>query len=76
MFKSGAMIVDCGDVPMTWLDNTVALKQLEKAHAVSPAGSRYLLRNEADISLFSAGDGARSRVEANFGHSKSARSRR
>ncbi|KAK3381817.1 Ureohydrolase [Podospora didyma] len=34
VFKSGAKIVDCGDVPMTWLDNTVALKQLEKAHAM------------------------------------------
>ncbi|GAB1312488.1 hypothetical protein MFIFM68171_02698 [Madurella fahalii] len=34
VFKSGARIVDCGDVPMTWLDNFVALKQLERAHEV------------------------------------------
>ncbi|MCJ1245041.1 hypothetical protein MMC30_002242 [Trapelia coarctata] len=27
-----AKIVDCGDAPLTFLDNTVALKQLEKAH--------------------------------------------
>ncbi|KAK8121982.1 arginase family protein [Apiospora sp. TS-2023a] len=29
---SWATIVDCGDVPLTWLDNNVALKQLDKAH--------------------------------------------
>ncbi|KAI0015601.1 arginase [Xylariomycetidae sp. FL0641] len=33
-FKSWATIVDCGDVPMTWLDNRVALAQLDKAHKV------------------------------------------
>jgi hypothetical protein len=33
-FKSWAKIVDCGDVRMTFLDNTIALKQLEKAHQV------------------------------------------
>ncbi|KAH7069099.1 arginase family-domain-containing protein [Paraphoma chrysanthemicola] len=27
-----AKIVDCGDAPLTFLDNTVALKQLDKAH--------------------------------------------
>ena len=32
---SWAEILDCGDVPLTFLDNTVALKQLEKAHKVS-----------------------------------------
>ncbi|KAK8072047.1 proclavaminate amidinohydrolase [Apiospora saccharicola] len=31
---SWATIVDCGDVPLTWLDNNVALKQLDKAHRV------------------------------------------
>jgi len=31
---SWATIVDCGDVPLTFLDNTVALKQLDKAHRV------------------------------------------
>lgn len=34
IFKSWAKIVDCGDVAMTVLDNTVALKQLDKAHSV------------------------------------------
>jgi hypothetical protein len=34
-FKFWAKIVDCGDVRMTFLDNTIALKQLEKAHQVS-----------------------------------------
>ena len=33
-FKRGAKIVDCGDAPLTFLDNTVALKQLDKAHKV------------------------------------------
>ncbi|KAK3176474.1 hypothetical protein OEA41_007797 [Lepraria neglecta] len=31
---SWAKILDCGDAPLTFLDNTVALKQLEKAHKV------------------------------------------
>lgn len=33
-FQSWARIVDCGDVRMTYLDNVVALKQLDKAHQV------------------------------------------
>ena len=33
-FDDWAIIVDCGDAPLTFLDNTVALKQLEKAHKV------------------------------------------
>jgi agmatinase len=33
-FLSWATIVDCGDVRMTPLDNTIALKQLDKAHQV------------------------------------------
>ena len=31
-FLEWARIVDCGDAPLTLLDNTVALKQLEQAH--------------------------------------------
>ncbi|KAK7914319.1 proclavaminate amidinohydrolase [Apiospora marii] len=31
---SWATVVDCGDVPLTWLDNNVALKQLDKAHRI------------------------------------------
>ncbi|KAK5465276.1 hypothetical protein LTS15_001839 [Exophiala xenobiotica] len=31
-FLEWARIVDCGDAPLTFLDNTVALKQLETAH--------------------------------------------
>ena len=33
-FRQGAKIVDCGDAPLTFLDNTIALKQLDKAHRV------------------------------------------
>ncbi|KAI9891409.1 MAG: hypothetical protein M1814_002728 [Vezdaea aestivalis] len=33
-FVSWAKIVDCGDAPLTFLDNTVALAQLEKAHDI------------------------------------------
>ncbi|KAK4949927.1 hypothetical protein LTR10_011769 [Elasticomyces elasticus] len=33
-FLSWARVVDCGDAPLTFLDNTVALQQLEKAHKV------------------------------------------
>ncbi|KAH3966112.1 hypothetical protein HBI70_095130 [Parastagonospora nodorum] len=32
-----ARIVDCGDAPLTFLDNTAALKQLDKAHKVVSA---------------------------------------
>ncbi|CEL04684.1 Putative Catalytic activity: agmatine H(2)O = putrescine urea (Precursor) [Aspergillus calidoustus] len=35
VFKSWAKLVDCGDAPLTWLDNTVALKQLDLAHKVA-----------------------------------------
>jgi agmatinase len=31
-FLEWAKIVDCGDPPLSYLDNTIALKQLEKAH--------------------------------------------
>ena len=31
-FQNWARIIDCGDAPLTFLDNTVALKQLEDAH--------------------------------------------
>lgn len=31
-----ARVVDCGDVGLTWFDNTVALRQLDKAHRVGP----------------------------------------
>ncbi|KAL5336590.1 agmatinase 1 [Aspergillus crustosus] len=34
VFKSWARVVDCGDAPLTWLDNTVALRQLDLAHKV------------------------------------------
>ena len=34
-FDEWANIVDCGDPLLTFLDNTVALKQLEKAHKAS-----------------------------------------
>ncbi|KAM0722974.1 hypothetical protein Q7P37_001172 [Cladosporium fusiforme] len=33
-FLQGLKVVDCGDVPLTVLDNTVALKQLDKAHRI------------------------------------------
>lgn len=34
VFRSWAKIVDCGDAPLTFLDNTVALKQLGDAHKI------------------------------------------
>ncbi|WEW57327.1 agmatinase [Emydomyces testavorans] len=45
-FFSWAKIVDCGDAPLTFLDNTIALKQLDKAHKV--VSSR--LANSTDVS--------------------------
>jgi hypothetical protein len=46
VFKDWARIVDCGDVPMTFLDNEIALKQLENAHKV-----RYLILFCSDFAL-------------------------
>ncbi|KAH7395277.1 arginase family protein [Phaeosphaeria sp. MPI-PUGE-AT-0046c] len=37
VLKEWAKIVDCGDAPLTYLDNTLALKQLDKAHKVISA---------------------------------------
>ncbi|KAL4991917.1 arginase family-domain-containing protein [Aspergillus falconensis] len=37
VFESWAKLVDCGDATLTWLDNTVALKQLDLAHKVVSA---------------------------------------
>lgn len=34
-FEEWAKIVDCGDAPLTFVDNTMALKQLGKAYKVS-----------------------------------------
>ncbi|KLJ05998.1 agmatinase [Blastomyces silverae] len=53
-FKSWANIVDCGDVPLTFLDNTVALKQLDKAHKVvssRPANASDVTRVPRIITL-------------------------
>ncbi|KAK5110377.1 hypothetical protein LTR62_006085 [Meristemomyces frigidus] len=36
-FREWATVVDCGDAPLTFLDNTVALKQLDKTHRVISA---------------------------------------
>ncbi|EMD00836.1 hypothetical protein BAUCODRAFT_62269 [Baudoinia panamericana UAMH 10762] len=33
-FQEWAKVVDCGDAPLTVLDNTIALKQLDKTHRV------------------------------------------
>ncbi|PKY05103.1 agmatinase 1 [Aspergillus campestris IBT 28561] len=33
-FQDWAKVVDCGDAPLTWLDNTFALQQLDLAHKV------------------------------------------
>ncbi|CAN9215548.1 unnamed protein product [Alternaria alternata] len=37
VFEDWAKIVDCGDAPLTFLDNTAALKQLDKAHEIVSA---------------------------------------
>lgn len=33
-FAQGFRVVDCGDAPLTFLDNTIALKQLDTAHRI------------------------------------------
>ncbi|KAL6710053.1 hypothetical protein ACN47E_009844 [Coniothyrium glycines] len=39
VLRSWAEIVDCGDAPLTFLDNTAALKQLDRAHEIVSARS-------------------------------------
>ncbi|KAF2188414.1 Arginase/deacetylase [Zopfia rhizophila CBS 207.26] len=39
VFLDWAKIVDCGDAPLTFLDNTVALKQLDAAHKIASGRS-------------------------------------
>lgn len=34
VFRDWATIVDCGDAPLTFLDNTIALQQLDKSHKI------------------------------------------
>ncbi|MCJ1399929.1 hypothetical protein MMC11_003132 [Xylographa trunciseda] len=46
-FEDWASIVDCGDAPLTFLDNTVALKQLEKAHKVISARAAATTRKSS-----------------------------
>lgn len=41
-----AKVVDCGDVGMTRFDNTVALRQLDKAHRVSIVQYLHLVQDE------------------------------
>lgn len=33
-FTNWAKVIDCGDVPVTWLDNTIALRQIDEAHRI------------------------------------------
>ncbi|KAE8130711.1 hypothetical protein BDV38DRAFT_276560 [Aspergillus pseudotamarii] len=54
VFQSWAKMVDCGDAPLTWLDNTVALKQLDLAHEVissRPTNSTDLGRTPRILTL-------------------------
>lgn len=41
-FEEWARIVDCGDAPLTFVDNTVALKQLVKAYKVRSPSTAIL----------------------------------
>jgi agmatinase len=46
-FLQGLKVVDCGDAPLTFLDNTIALKQLDKAHRMISA--RPALHSEYSV---------------------------
>ncbi|KAF2764627.1 P-loop containing nucleoside triphosphate hydrolase protein [Teratosphaeria nubilosa] len=48
-FQEWAKIVDCGDAPLTVLDNTIALKQLDKAHRVVSARKANNLTTGGDV---------------------------
>ena len=49
-------VVDCGDAPLTFLDNTVALKQLDKAHKVISSRNTYTKHLSAPRILTIGGD--------------------
>ncbi|KUI61509.1 hypothetical protein VP1G_08655 [Cytospora mali] len=52
--SSWARVVDAGDVGLTWFDNTVALKQLDKAHRVissRPAANASLSKTPRILTL-------------------------
>jgi agmatinase len=56
-FEEWARIVDCGDAPLTFLDNTVALKQLERAHkATSGRTANATARSETPRIITLGGD--------------------
>lgn len=60
-FESWARIVDCGDVPVTWLDNTVALRQLDEAHRIissRPAANASIASTVSAESGAETGEGA------------------
>lgn len=46
-FEEWAKIVDCGDAPLTFVDNTMALKQLGKAYKVGSLIATYVVDPDA-----------------------------
>ncbi|RAK74463.1 agmatinase [Aspergillus fijiensis CBS 313.89] len=57
VFASWAKLVDCGDAPLTWLDNTVALKQLDLAHkVVSSRGTNTTTKGQVPRIITLGGD--------------------
>ncbi|KAI1647610.1 arginase family protein [Daldinia loculata] len=53
--KSWATIVDCGDAPLPWLDNNVALAKLDKTHKVISGRKASNERNSAHPRIITLG---------------------
>ncbi|RFU26854.1 hypothetical protein B7463_g9481, partial [Scytalidium lignicola] len=57
VLASWAKIVDCGDVPLTFLDNTYALRQLDEAHKIiSGKPAHTLLKSKTPRIITLGGD--------------------
>ncbi|KAI9749095.1 MAG: hypothetical protein M4579_007002 [Chaenotheca gracillima] len=54
-YADWATIVDCGDAPLTFLDNTVALKQLEKAHHIITSRTARAVENSTAPRIITLG---------------------
>lgn len=57
-FNDWAKVVDCGDVGLTWFDNTVALRQLDKAHRVGTGMHAPIIRGGTEGAKRESVDGA------------------
>ncbi|KAI8942717.1 hypothetical protein NX059_000765 [Plenodomus lindquistii] len=56
VLRSWAKLVDCGDAPLTFLDNTAALKQLDQAHKIVSSRSTNSTKSSTPRIITLGGD--------------------